>query len=335
MKTISTLPLSHISFPHWHTDDREVGVVVAKAAFVLSTDGARASQPPALDMADLFEGDDPASSALLREQDIAPFKPRTDLTIRGSARSLDSTARRDWPVSVSIPDRLSYGFHVRGPSRWQKIMTRWQLGQPELTTEVPLTYALAYGGSCRQGDQVAFFNQNPAGQGFMTEPAARDVDGWAAPQIGLLAEFMAAQPFTPMAVHGTMPLAKGWLPRRASAGTFDDAWQRDRHPRMPLDYDLGFWNAAPLRLQIAPHLQGNENLQLRGVSHLRETVTLVLPKVGLALQSHSTGDAIPMVLDTVDIDIGAIDQGRATATILWRALVADRDAFFPAEIVRG
>ncbi|TRW95370.1 DUF2169 domain-containing protein [Paracoccus sp. M683] len=334
MKTTSTLPLSHISFPHWHTDDSEVGVVVAKAAFVLSTDGARVTRPPALDMADLFEGD-PATSALSREQDIAPFKPRTDLTIRGSARSFDNAARRDWPVSISIPDRLSYGFHVRGPSRWHKTGSRWQLGQPELATEVPLTYALAYGGSTRQGDQVVFFDQNPAGQGFMTEVAARDLDGWPAPQIGLLAEFAAAQPFTPMAVHGTMPLAKGWLPRRASAGTFDAAWERNRHPRMPLDYDLGFWNAAPLRLQIAPHLQGDETLLLRGVSHLHETLTLALPKVGLALQSHPTGDAIPMVLDTVDIDVATIDQGHATVTMLWRALVADRDAFFPAEIVRG
>ena len=32
----------------------------------------------------------------------------------------------------------------------------------------------------------------------MTEDAARDVDEWAAPQIGLLAEFMAAKPFDPM-----------------------------------------------------------------------------------------------------------------------------------------
>lgn len=59
----------------------------------------------------------PETSALLHEQYIAPCKPKTDLIIRGSARSLDAEPRRDWPVTVSIPDQLHYGFHVCGPSR--------------------------------------------------------------------------------------------------------------------------------------------------------------------------------------------------------------------------
>ena len=80
-----------------------------------------------------------------------------------------------------------------------------------------------------------------------------------------------------MTVCGTMPIAKGWLPRRAQAGTFDAAWEHNRHPRMPLDYDLGFWNSAPLRLQVAPYLQVDEAVAISGVSHRMETVNLRLP----------------------------------------------------------
>jgi len=34
MNLTTTLPLSHMGFAHWHTDDTEVGIVVAKAGFV-------------------------------------------------------------------------------------------------------------------------------------------------------------------------------------------------------------------------------------------------------------------------------------------------------------
>ena len=326
-----------MGFSHWHTDDSEIGVVVAKAAFTLSANGTTPqADPPALEMVDVFAGD-PASSALTHEQDIAPYKPKTDLIVRGTARSYERQPRPDWPVSISIPDLLTYSFHVRGPARWLRPSRKWQLSQPDPVAEVPLTYALAYGGSCTEGEEERFFEQNPAGQGYMTEAAAREVDSWPAAQIGLLGEFMEAKPFAPMAVHGTMPIAKAWLPRRALAGTFDAAWERDRHPRMPLDYDLAFWNAAPLRLQIGPHLRGDEALEISGLSHLRESVSLRLPGAKLAVQSRSAPaePALPMALDTVDLDMQTIDEGYAKMTLLWRVIVPDRDAYNEAQIVKG
>lgn len=337
MNVFSVLPISHAGFAHWHTDDTEVGVVVAKAVFVLSAEGTAPQMPPPdLDMVDLFDGD-PATTALISEQDIAPHKPKTDLIIRGTARSLENKLRNDWPVSVSIPDSLNYGFHVRGPSQWLKSGRKWQLSRPDAVADVPLSYALAYGGQCREDEGVQFFEQNPAGVGFMTEAASKDIESWAAPQIGLLAEFMAATPFEPMAVHGTMPIAKSWLPRRAVAGTFDASWERDRHPRMPLNYNLGFWNAAPLRLQIDSYLQGDEMIELTGVSHKSATISLQLPGAKLTLVSRSSTDEapIPMALDTVDLNIETVDDGHVTMTLLWRAMVSDRDAFNDAEIIRG
>lgn len=338
MKLSSDLPISHMSFAHWHTDDAEVGVVLAKAVFRLTADGQTRAQepPPEISYEDVFEGD-PASSALVMEQDIAPFKPKTDLIIRGTARSFEEEPRPDWPVSISIADVLNHSFHVRGPSRWLRPVLGWKLSQPDLVTTVPLTYALAYGGQCEEGEYTRFFEQNPAGIGFMTETAARDIEGFVAPQIGLLAEFMAAKPFDAMQVVGTMPVAKTWLPRRSSAGTFDDAWQQNRHPRMPKDYDLAFWNAASPRLQAKPHLTGDEKISLTGISHKRETVTLRLPGAQLALRSTTTPDAkvLPLILDTVDLDVEAVDDGTVSITLLWRTFTHDRDAYFNAEIIRG
>lgn len=338
MKITTTLPLAHMGFSHWHTDDTEVGVVVAKAQFDLTADGQCHARPvpDPLALVDVFAGD-PATSPLVQDQEIAPAKSKTDLFVRGHARSPKADPRRDWPVTVSVPDVLTYEFQVRGPSVWTHGLRRWSLSAPDKVAVVPLSYALAYGGACTVGDVTTYFEQNPAGTGYMTEEAAKGRDTFPAPQIGLLAEFMDARPFAPMAVHGTMPIAKAWLPRRARAGTFDATWQRDRHPRMPLDYDLGFWNAAHPRLQIAHGLVGGEALVLTGVSHASPTVEIRLPAVRLAVRSTTdpTIDPVQMVLDTVDLDVERIDQGAVTITLLWRVTLADRDQWRHTEIIRG
>lgn len=338
MKISSDLPISYMAFAHWHTDDTEVGVVVAKATFALTADGQTRphAPPPELNMEDMFEGD-PAMTGLITEQDIAPFKPKTDLIIRGEARSFEAEPLADWPVMIAIPDILHYGFHVRGPCNWYKPMSRWQLSQPNAVTSVPLSYGLAYGGHCDEKAGPLFHEQNPAGLGFMTDETLRDVKTFPAPQIGLLAEFMDSTPTGQMMVQGTMPIAKTWLPRRSHAGTFDKAWEQKRHPRMPLDYDLAFWNAAHPRLQIKPHLQGDEKIKLTGISHVHQTLSLRLPGARLALHSTTTpgADVLPMPLDTVDLDVSAVDDGQIKMTLLWRVLVPRRDDYFNAEIIRG
>ena len=133
---------------------------------------------------------------------------------------------------------------------------------------------------------------------------------------------MAPDPLAEMAVRGFGPIAKAWLPRRGHAGTFDTDWQRDRHPRMPADYDLAFWNAAPGPLQIAPYLAGNEVIRVSGVSHAPAAVEVALPGVGLMLEA--TGEDavnVPMPLDTVALDITAEDPSAHRLTLIWRAML--------------
>ncbi|MDF1628147.1 MAG: DUF2169 domain-containing protein, partial [Parvibaculaceae bacterium] len=167
MKLATTLPLATLFFKHWHTDDTEVGIVVAKAEFVRAVNGAFVALPkaPELELADVFEGD-PAASPLTAEQDIAPAKPATDLTLKAVARAPGGEARRDWAVELSVEDRLTHGFHVRGPSLWEKRSARrWTLGHPAPALDMPITYALAYGGLLPEtGETPARSHDfNPAG----------------------------------------------------------------------------------------------------------------------------------------------------------------------------
>lgn len=333
----TALPLQSLFFKHWHTDDQEVGVLVSKARFLADGEGRfrPASAPPDLHMSDIFAGD-PATSALLHEQDIAPAKAATDLLIHGIARSPDGVEHPDWAVSVSIPDRLTYGFHVRGPCQWERRLTRWRLSTPTPVTEVPLSYAQAYGGAApgEDADTPAFYEFNPAGQGFVTPQRLALKESFAAPQIGELAEFMAPDIHAEMTLHGVMPLAKAWLPRRSNAGTFDEDWQRLRHPRMPHDYSLRFWNCAPAEMQIDPYLIGNEAIHLSGLSHGRESLVLQLPGAGLcATLSGEEGPAeVPMILDTVVADVTDGDPDKHQIDMVWRCLIREPQRYRKADV---
>lgn len=328
MKLTSLLPLGSIFFRHWHTDDTEIGVAVAKAGFIIAPDGALKTLRPAPELAleDQYDGE-PALAPMLLEQDLAPAKTGTDIIIHAEAHSPGGRDLADWPVSVTIPEKLNYSFQVRGPAMWEHGLLGWKMSDPALVNRVPLSYALAYGGYA-QGwetppDPNEMDQRNPAGQGYATSESLKGKTPFAAPQIGDLGEFIAADPLREMMVHGTGPIGKAWLPRRALAGTFDQDWQDTRHPRMPADYDLEFWNCAHPRLQIRPFLDGDEVITLSGMSPGGGSRSIALP--GIKMMLAATGDNVAknhtMKLDTVVIDIRDPDPAQHSLSLVWRARV--------------
>lgn len=336
MKITTKFPFGHLYLKHWHTDDSEVGILVAKARFQRAGPEAfrGVTSAPEIQFEDRFEGD-PAASTLVQEQDCAPGKIGTDIQIDALARTLNGVAMTDWPVRVDVENRLNYAFHVRGPSQWQPVKGGWSLGEPEPVAEVPLSYALAYGGSAIGADDTRVFAaENPSGLGFATPEMLQRRDPFAAPQIGDLAEFMAPRAGEPMTVHGMGPIAKAWLPRRAHAGTFDETWEQERHPRMPLDYSLRFWNAAPTPLQCAEPLDGDELITVTGISSSERKVSARLPS--LQVWAEFDGEAranLPMALDTVQLDLKSDDPESHRMTLVWRGRVTDPDRFDSVEIL--
>lgn len=336
MKLFSRFPLSMLFFKHWTPDDREVGVAIAKAAFRRYPDGQLRAEPaPELAMEDVFEGD-PAWTALIQEQDLSPMKRGTDLTIAAIVRSAEGKPRGEWAVEVGIPDTLHHQFHVRGASAWIPRRKGWERTAPELVNEVPLRYGLAFGGAAPGPDEDMVHHYNPAGIGLVTQDRLAAKEDIPVPQIGLLAEFLSDDPMAEMSVHGLGPIAKAWLPRRAFAGTFDDDWLADRHPRMPADYDLQFWNAAPGPLQVKDGLTGVEVISVSGISETPGPLQTVLPRVwcGLQMFGQERVDQA-MVLDTVQLDLTNPDPLEHTATLLWRAQIDQPDRFVEAELVSG
>ena len=336
MKISSRLPLTPLFFKHWSPDDHEIGIVIAKAGFAFGDDGNwRATPAPELQYEDVYCGA-PEDSPLEQEQDIAPAKIGTDVTVRAIARAKDGQPLAEWPVRIEIPERLTYEFVVRGPSFWtRRTLKGWKRTQPELVNEVPIDYALAFGGSAPGPDNTVLFHAfNPAGKGFCTKELLDLGEDIPCAQIGLLGEFMNTDPLTPMSVEGFGPIAKTWLPRRADAGTFDDTWKETRHPRMPVDYNLSFWNAAPSTLQLDPPLHGDEQIVVSGITISGTPVTTPLPGVACSVAVHGdTTEHIPMTLDTVDLDVRSEDSADHRLTLIWRGAIETPDQFTSAEVV--
>lgn len=327
MRLTSSLPFPHLTFKHWSGDDSEAAVLIVKGVFGINSDGGLGvikDQPPIVEV-DAFWGEENASSLKI-EQEIAPSKTCTDVTVNAVARAPEGDELPEWPVSIEVKDRVFYEFYVRGPSEWRKSKGKWTLSDPEPVKEVPICYELAYGGSAPTDKEPEFYEFNPVGKGFANEKLLEQSDPIPAPQIGDIAEFMAGDIRANMTVHGLGPIAKAWLPRRSEAGTFDEAWKNTRHPRMPKDYSFAFWNAAPKRLQLEPYLTGGEQFILKWFRHDPTPIEFTLPTVGVAAHKDTAdGPKARLHLTDVAIDITDPDTSQHRVTLIWRGLFANPD----------
>ena len=61
-------------------------------------------------------------------------------------------------------------------------------------------------------------------------------------------------------------MSPAWLPRRGFAGTYDEAWQKQRAPYLPEDFNPKFFNAAHPNFIFERYLQGGEPVALDNLS---------------------------------------------------------------------
>lgn len=220
-----------------------------------------------------------------------------------------------WEGALGGECRIEPEEEVSGTIPAHALLTQAQREQHPLAPDAPLAHEVD--------------NNNPLGQGFITPwyHVAKQLRRYPAPRItdpkksfnaadfaAQIAGKIATPCFIPagLSIHGRV-----WQPRLALAGTYDDDWQKKRHPYLPADFDFRYWNCAPPDQQI-PYPTLPLSVTLEGLSPDGKIQFSLPEHTAYVLLRLSNGLWLPqsMQIDTIDID-----AERLEVTICWRALI--------------
>jgi hypothetical protein len=208
---------------------------------------------------------DPEKSSYKHEPETAFIKPATDIVLIGHAHTPKPGVTE---VSVGLcVGPVEKVVRVIGNRYWVKAFGIISMTKPELFERIPLIYELAFGGWDRSHpdpDKHSFEPRNPVGTGFRDKRGSFE-EGIRLPNL--------EDPRYPVKNYGDTPPPAGfgftsphWQPRAALAGTYDEAWMKQRMPLLPTDFDRRFFNAASPGLVAPGFLKGNEPVVVANAS---------------------------------------------------------------------
>ncbi len=159
-------PFAVMNYPMLDVDDTEHHVAVMKIGYQLMPAGegeyvAELLPAPPLCLQDEYRGQMNASQ-VLQESDLAPFKPRCDVIVNGTAYAPEGKPCTEFPVRLQVQTKqgqplLDKTLTVTGEREFiRDAAGHWQLTEPTPFTTLPLDYCYAFGGECKiQADDKA------------------------------------------------------------------------------------------------------------------------------------------------------------------------------------
>ncbi len=300
-----------IGLPIKDVGGRELLAVVLKYTFALDSDGTAtivpAEESPPIDLIDTYNGDDPALASIRRPSQLCEFKPGTEVLLLGSAAvpPNDATSTEVGLVVGSIKKTV----RVFGLRTWRMGSFGGVAPGPALPIRepVPLIYELSWGGrDLRDPARPLGEPRNYSGRGINRSP--RELVGQPATRLELPTG--ANDPASFGAIH------RHWQPRASWAGTYDSAWEAERMPLLPRDFDPMFHVAAPPDQWSPTPLRSDEPLRVVGVAERPWVVQL--PRIHPGF--FSTVDGVRSERRS-HLDCVLIDTEARTVELFWRVAV--------------
>jgi hypothetical protein len=267
---------------------RELACVVAKGTFEIPTPGhaPRVAEEQVEPLPANVHHGEPAVSSIKYPADVAPGKAGTDVLLVGSARSPWSRPVQYLDTSVRVGP-LAKRVLVMGDRTWDggPAAAGFRTTDPLPFVEMPLVYERAFGGRDPLAAEGAgaWDPRNPVGLGFRVKADA--VPGAPVANLEDRDHLIGSWRDRPPVV-GFGAVDGHWEPRRALAGTYDDAWQATQAPLLPTDFDIRFCNVAPAGLAADGFLQGGEPVELVNVGgdgHIAFTLPTVDVRLAIRL----------------------------------------------------
>jgi hypothetical protein len=297
---------------------REHVVVVVKGTYLIPDDGgplvlAPKEQQVPLVMADTFTGA-PGLSAPVHEAEFAWAKPRCDVLLNGTAYAPGGRAAERVRVGVKLGDWQKV-FDVVGNRVWVQRGLTPGPSAPEPFVSMPVSYDVAFGGvDDTDPDNASAYMRNPIGRGYGAPRSAERLLGRAVANTEDPREPVVL-PWGRYAAMSFGPVARGWQPRLALAGTYDQAWIDDVFPFLPADFDVRHFQAAPEDQQIDEPGGGEGvvllNLTPGGRVRFRLPGDLEMPVVFFPKRGEAEHDRA--LLDTV-----VIEPNAGVVCLVWR-----------------
>jgi hypothetical protein len=298
-------------------DGRERVVVVVKGTFEIPPAGqpARlAGEQAPLVMADEFTGV-PGFSAVLNESEFAPFKPRCDVLVNGSAHAPYGRPAERVTVGLRV-GTIEKFFDVVGDRVWEDGPLGPQPSAPTAFTSVPITYDRAWGGvdvDPEDPERVDAYMANPVGVGHYPLSGGVVV-GQQLPNTAELGVSIDAY------TGGHRPMSFGAIGRQFAsryplAGTYDQDWVDHVFPFLPADFDPLYFQAAPPDQQM-DYPRGGEWVELIGLTPEGRTV-FQLPNVEVPVEFTDRDFQRSQTSAVIDTVVLEPDRGRFT--MVWRA----------------
>ncbi|KMK69027.1 DUF2169 domain-containing protein [Puniceibacterium sp. IMCC21224] len=289
-------------------DGGHARIFLLKATFAIGADGSLA---PSETQRDICEGPSwlgaLGASSMIEDSDWAPVKHTTDIAIIGSIH-----APRDHVATMLTPSfrigRWHKRIRVTGDRRIHREIGGSHVDQPRPFRAMPIAWERCFGGKTSTGKVLA---ENPIGCGQI--PADSHTPS-------IMPNF--ERPDAPCSPgHGTPDglgfVDRGWKPRIAFAGSYDDTWMTYRRPLWPLDIDIRYFNSSRADMTYPGFLQGGERVALSQCLPGGD-LQMSLPRMRIAFEGRLRRGRfqVPGVLDTCLIDLDA-----PSLTLVWRAKV--------------
>lgn len=259
---------------------------------------------------------DAAGEEMLEDSGIAPFRPQCDILLRGVATPDDSKSALSFPVTLSV-GKMERIIHCHGPRRLVRTRFGHKIEALGPATATPLSWRQATGGRdlAAETDGDDLHPDNPIGMGWSADPdrMSRGEELMLAPLDDASCD--AARPADLSPPSGFGAIAPFWRSRRVLAGTYDDIWERTRHPLPPADFDEAFHQSAPVRQRA--DLRGGEPVQVRNAGP-GASLNFRLPQILAETRTrinHSTSSTRMRLIELT------MDAPERKATMLWNASV--------------
>jgi hypothetical protein len=285
---------------------------VVKGTFAIGPRLVPADEQVPVTMADQHYAD-PATSSIRAPSDVCLGKPGTDVVLIGSAWSPDG--RPTWQTDVSLTvGSMSKTVRVFGDRVWESNGAGTSVAWVAPFVRMPLVWERAFGGSDQTEKGPRAHARNPVGTGLRVSGGTKPLAGMPLPNVENPHALLSGPGDSPEPA-GFAPIAPHWDPRKAFAGTYDDAWQRGRAPYLPSDFDPRFFHYAPSDQLTATPLTGGEPVEVAGASP-NGPLRFTLPRLAVQATFRRTGgeDVRRAVLESV-----LIEPDANRVVVVWRA----------------